>query len=181
MHLWTNRFPQVTALQTLARHAIGIHRNEQQKSSESCLKINFVEGRTRRTYNEITQERWTHLSLKRHWPLSSRRSTYSTYVCSYLIWIWSYQRAILPTCPFRLTTFRGCVTSGKRWAFFVYNAENPRHGKGKTLYWLESIPLGERHNPTVNLELILDILCDWVSLNLVTTSLCYYFCIQSER
>jgi len=46
--------------------------------------------------------------------------------------------------------------------FFVYNAENPEHGQGKTIYWLESIPLGERHNPTANLELILGILRDWV-------------------
>lgn len=69
-----------------------------------------------------------------------------------------------------LKTFRGCVTSGKRWVFFVYNVENPEHGRGKAVHWLEAIPLGarEHHNPTVNLELILGILRDWVSLNLVT-------------
>ena len=66
--------------------------------------------------------------------------------------------------PFRLKTFRGCVTSGKRWVFFVYNAENPKHGQGKTVYWLEAILLGDGlQNPTVNLELILGILRDWVS------------------
>jgi len=67
--------------------------------------------------------------------------------------------------PSRLKTFRGCVTSGKRWVFFIYNAENPENGRGKIVYWLEAIPLGERHNPTVNLELILGILRDWVGLN----------------
>jgi len=84
---------------------------------------------------------------------------------------------ILLTCAFRLTTFRGCVTSGTRWLFFVYSAENPSHGKGKTVYWLDSSPLGERHNTTVNLELILGILRDWVSPNLMTTStsLCLTF------
>jgi len=74
--------------------------------------------------------------------------------------------------PLRLRTFRRCVTSGKRWIFFVYNAENPRDGQGKTVYWLEPIPLGERHDTSVNLELILGILRDWVSPNLVTMSLC---------
>ena len=74
--------------------------------------------------------------------------------------------------PLGLKAFRGCVTSGKRWIFFVYNAENPRDGQGKTVYWLEPIPLGERHDTPVNLELILSILHDWVSLNLATMSLC---------
>jgi len=73
--------------------------------------------------------------------------------------------AIIKAQDLQLKTFRGCVTSGKRWVFFVYNAENPEHGQGKTIYWLESIPLGERHNPTANLELILGILRDWASLN----------------
>jgi len=70
--------------------------------------------------------------------------------------------AIIKAQDLQLKTFRGCVTSGKRWVFFVYNAENPEHGQGKTVYWLDAIPLGERHNPTVNLELILGILRDWV-------------------
>jgi len=70
--------------------------------------------------------------------------------------------AIIKAQDLQLKTFRGCVTSGKRWVFFVYNVENPEHGQGKTVYWLEAIPLGERHNPTVNLELILGILRDWV-------------------
>ena len=39
--------------------------------------------------------------------------------------------------PFRLKTFRGCVTSGKRWVFFVYNAENPEHGQGKIVYYCQ--------------------------------------------
>ncbi|KAF8813027.1 hypothetical protein BYT27DRAFT_7271948 [Phlegmacium glaucopus] len=76
--------------------------------------------------------------------------------------------AIIKAQGLQLKTFGGCVTSGKWWVFFVYNAENPEHGEGKTVYWLEPIPLGERHHPTVNLELILGILRDWVSLNLVT-------------
>ena len=79
-----------------------------------------------------------------------------------------YMNKTLQKCPFRLKTFRGCVTSGKRWVFFVYNVENPENGRGKTVHWLDAIPLGERHNPTVNLELILGILRDWVSLNLAT-------------
>jgi len=70
--------------------------------------------------------------------------------------------AIIKAQGLQLKTFRGCVTSGKRWVFFVYNAENPGHEQGKTVYWLEPIPLGEWHNPTVNLELILGILRDWV-------------------
>lgn len=66
---------------------------------------------------------------------------------------------------YRLKTLRGCVTSGKRWVFFVYNVEDSEHGQDKTVYWLDAIPLGERHNPTINLELILGILHNWVSLN----------------
>ncbi|KAG5650581.1 hypothetical protein H0H81_011754 [Sphagnurus paluster] len=72
--------------------------------------------------------------------------------------------AIIKAQDLRLKTFRGCVSSGKRWVFFVYSAENPGHGQGKTVYWLDAIPLGERHDPIVNLELILGILRDWVSL-----------------
>ncbi len=45
--------------------------------------------------------------------------------------------------------------------------------KAKTVYWLEAIPLGERHNPTVNLELILGILRDWVSVNSALSSLMF--------
>jgi hypothetical protein len=86
-----------------------------------------------------------------------------------------YRNTTIQKCPFRLKTFRGCVTSGKRWVFFVYNVENPEDGRGKSIHWLETIPLGERHNPTVNLELILGILRDWVSLNLVTPSPCLTF------
>ncbi|KAF8188332.1 hypothetical protein BJ912DRAFT_968487 [Pholiota molesta] len=52
--------------------------------------------------------------------------------------------AIIKAQGLQLKTFRGCVTSGK------------------TVYWLEPISLGERHNPTVNLELILGLLRDWV-------------------
>jgi len=70
--------------------------------------------------------------------------------------------AIIKAQNLQLKTFRGCVTSGKRWVFFVYNEENTEHGQGKTVYWLDAIPLGERHNPTFNLELILGILLDWV-------------------
>ena len=73
---------------------------------------------------------------------------------------------MLQKCPFRLETFRGCVTSGKRWVFFVY-VEKPDHGRGKTIYWLDPISLGESDNSTLNLELILGVLRDWVSLNLV--------------
>jgi hypothetical protein len=69
------------------------------------------------------------LFLKRRWPLSSRRRACSTFLFN--------MSTILRTCPFRLKTFRGCVTSGKHWIFFVYNAENPEHGQGKTVYWLE--------------------------------------------
>ncbi|PPQ83151.1 hypothetical protein CVT25_005394 [Psilocybe cyanescens] len=65
----------------------------------------------------------------------------------------------------QLKTFRGCVTSGKRWMFFLYNTESPAHEQDKTVYWLEPIPLGERHDPTVNLELILGILRDWLHVN----------------
>jgi len=70
--------------------------------------------------------------------------------------------AIIKAQHLQLKTFRGCVTSGKRWVFFVYNAEGPEHGQRKTVYWLDEIPLGERHNTTINLELILGILHDWV-------------------
>jgi len=69
---------------------------------------------------------------------------------------------IIKAQQLQLETFRGCVTSGKRWVFFIYNAEDPGNGQGKIVYWLEAIPLGERHNSTVNLELILGILRDWV-------------------
>jgi hypothetical protein len=44
-----------------------------------------------------------------------------------------------------------------------YFLSTPKHGEGKTVYWLEPIPLGEHHNPTVNQELILSILRYWVS------------------
>ncbi|CAA7269834.1 unnamed protein product [Cyclocybe aegerita] len=71
--------------------------------------------------------------------------------------------AIIKAQRLQMKTFRGCVTSGKRWVFFVYNAENFGHGQGKTVYWLDAIPLGDGfYNPTVNLELILGILRDWV-------------------
>ncbi|KAJ3512375.1 hypothetical protein NLJ89_g3555 [Agrocybe chaxingu] len=71
--------------------------------------------------------------------------------------------AIIKAQRLQMKTFRGCVTSGKRWLFFVYNAENSGHGQGKTVYWLDAIPLGDGlYNPTVNLELILGILRDWV-------------------
>ncbi|PPQ87882.1 hypothetical protein CVT25_000719 [Psilocybe cyanescens] len=70
--------------------------------------------------------------------------------------------AIIKAQDLQLKTFRGCVTSGKRWVFFAYDAESATHGQNKIVYWLEPIPLGERHDPTVNLELILGILRDWV-------------------
>ncbi|KAF8157283.1 hypothetical protein B0H34DRAFT_675584, partial [Crassisporium funariophilum] len=70
--------------------------------------------------------------------------------------------AIIKAQDLRLKTFRGCVTSGKRWVFFVYSAENPGHGQGKTVHWLNAIPLGDGlDDPIVNLELILGILRGW--------------------
>ncbi|TFK22426.1 hypothetical protein FA15DRAFT_706380 [Coprinopsis marcescibilis] len=57
-----------------------------------------------------------------------------------------------------LKTFRGCVTSGKKWLFFIWNADQ----QGGTVHWLDPLPLGERQDTTANLELILGILRDWV-------------------
>src|SRR5947208_1247512 len=68
-----------------------------------------------------------------------------------------------PILCLRLKIFRGCVTSGQRWVFFIYNAERGGPGGKKVVHWFEPLPLGERHNQTLNLELILGILRDWVS------------------
>ncbi|KAF9470623.1 hypothetical protein BDN70DRAFT_939549 [Pholiota conissans] len=68
--------------------------------------------------------------------------------------------AILRAQRLELKTFRGCVTSGKQWAFFVYTAEDSGR---ETVYWLKPIPLGTLEDPTANLELVLGVLRDWSS------------------
>ncbi|KAF8333289.1 hypothetical protein F5887DRAFT_1273779 [Amanita rubescens] len=54
-------------------------------------------------------------------------------------------------------TFRGCITTGHEWLFFIYNRH--KNGRGGTVSRLPSLPLGEDLG---NLALILGLLREWI-------------------
>ena len=60
----------------------------------------------------------------------------------------------------RLSTFRGCVTNGEAWVFFVFNASES--GEGGTVSISDEFRLNEDLS---GLPLILGLLSDWVSFN----------------
>ena len=61
-----------------------------------------------------------------------------------------------------LLTFRGCVTNGKKWVFFIFNAND--FGEGGTVSISEEFHIEEDLS---GLPLVLGLLSDWVSF--------YYF------
>jgi len=62
-----------------------------------------------------------------------------------------------------LSTFRGCVTNGETWVFFIFNAAES--GEGGTVSISEEFNLRENFS---GLPLVLGLLGDWVSLNLLS-------------
>ncbi|KAF9479105.1 hypothetical protein BDN70DRAFT_921479 [Pholiota conissans] len=70
--------------------------------------------------------------------------------------------AIIKARHLQLNVFRGCVTNGKKWVFFIYNAEDPTGEDRQAVHWLGPINLGTLRSPTGNLEAILGVLRDWV-------------------
>ncbi|KAJ6567522.1 hypothetical protein B0H10DRAFT_2180230 [Mycena sp. CBHHK59/15] len=65
--------------------------------------------------------------------------------------------AVVQSQRFRFQTFRGCVTTGEEWLFFVYSKDV--HGSGGTVSWLPSIRL---ERDLSGLPLVLGLLCDWI-------------------
>lgn len=59
-----------------------------------------------------------------------------------------------------LSTFRGCVTNGEIWVFFIFNAAHS--GEGGTVSISDEFRLGEDLS---GLPLVLGLLSDWVSFN----------------
>lgn len=60
-------------------------------------------------------------------------------------------------CCRRFQTFRGCITTGEEWLFFVYNRNTS--GSGGVVSWLSQIRL---ESDLRGLTLILGLLRDWV-------------------
>ena len=64
-----------------------------------------------------------------------------------------------------LSTFRGCVTNGEIWVFFIFNAADS--GEGGTVSISDEFRLRE---DLAGLPLVLGLLSDWVSFNCYFTS-----------
>lgn len=60
-------------------------------------------------------------------------------------------------CCRRFKTFRGCITTGEEWLFFVYNRNTS--GSGGVVSWLSQIRL---ESDLRGLTLVLGLLRDWV-------------------
>jgi len=75
-----------------------------------------------------------------------------------LVYLTSFEGGEVIDGPRSLSTFRGCVTNGEIWVFFIFNAADS--GEGGTVSISDEFRLGEDLS---GLSLVLGLLSDWVS------------------
>ncbi|KAF8152231.1 hypothetical protein B0H34DRAFT_110148 [Crassisporium funariophilum] len=67
--------------------------------------------------------------------------------------------AVIQSQQLTFTTFRGCVTTGEEWLFFIYNKNKDKDGPGGRASYLPPIRL---EKDLSGLPLILGLLYDWI-------------------